>query len=94
MSELWILKFVVQSLSRALRFATSWTATCQASLSFTVSWSLLRFMSTESVMLSNHPLLSPFPPIFSLSQHQGFFQRVSSSHQVAKVSELLHQSFQ
>ena len=31
-----------------------------------------------------HPLLSPSPPVFNLSQHQGFFQRVSSSHQVAK----------
>ena len=33
----------------------------------------------------SHPLLSPSPPAFSLSQHQGLFQRVSSSHQVAKV---------
>ena len=38
-------------------FATPWTATCQAPLSFTVSWSLLRFMSIESVMLSNHLIL-------------------------------------
>ena len=36
----------------------------------------------------SHPLLSPYPPAFSLSQHQGFFQWVSSSHQVAKVLEL------
>ena len=34
--------------------ATSWTAACQASLSFTISWSLLKFMSTELVILSNH----------------------------------------
>ena len=33
---------------------------------------------------SSHPLLSPFPPAFNLSQHQDLFQRVSSSHQVAK----------
>ena len=33
----------------------------------------------------SHPLLSPFPPAFNLSQHQGFFQWVISSHQVAKV---------
>ena len=33
----------------------------------------------------SHPLSSPFPPTFSLSQHQGLFQWVSSSHQVAKV---------
>ena len=32
-----------------------------------------------------HPLSSPFPPALSLSQHQGLFQWVSSSHQVAKV---------
>ena len=34
-----------------------------------------------------HPLSSPFPPAFNLSQHQGFFQWVSSSHQLAKVLE-------
>ena len=33
---------------------TPWTAACQVPLSSTISWSLLRFMSTESVMLSNH----------------------------------------
>ena len=43
-----------------------------------------------------HPLLSPSPPAFNLSQHQGLFQWVSSSHQVAKILEfqLQHQSFQ
>ena len=35
----------------------------------------------------SHPLLSPLPPVFSLSQHQGLFQWVSSLHQVAKVLE-------
>ena len=33
----------------------------------------------------SHPLLSPYPSALKLSQHQGLFQRVSSSHQVAKV---------
>ena len=44
----------------------------------------------------SHPLLSPSPPAFNLSQHQGLFKWVSSSHQVAKVLEfqLQHQSFQ
>ena len=44
----------------------------------------------------SYPLLSPSPPAFSLSQHQGLFQWVSSSHQVAEVLEfqLQHQSFQ
>ena len=43
-----------------------------------------------------HPLSSPSPLAFNLSQHQGLFQWVSSSHQVAKVLEfqLQHQSFQ
>ena len=43
-----------------------------------------------------HPLLSPSPPAFSLSQHQGLFKWGSSSHQVAKILEfhLQHQSFQ
>ena len=44
----------------------------------------------------SHPLSSPFPPAPNPSQHQGLFQWVSSSHQVAKVLEfqLQHQSFQ
>ena len=43
-----------------------------------------------------HPLLSPSPPAFNLSQHQGLFEWVSSLHKVAKVLEfqLQHQSFQ
>ena len=43
-----------------------------------------------------HPLSSPSPPAFSLSQHQGLFKWVSSLHQVAKVLELQlqHQPFQ
>ena len=181
--------YVVQSLSHVLFFVTPWTAACQASLSFTISQILLKFMSIELVMLSNHlvlcclllllpsvfastrvfanesalqtrwpkywnfsfsfkistsneysvlisftiqfscsimsssfatpcmdcsmpgfpvlhqlpelaqthvhqvgdtiqpfhSLLSPFPPVFNLSQHQGLLQWVSSSHQVAKV---------
>ena len=42
----------------------------------------------------SHPLSSPSPPALSLSQHQGLFQWVSSSHEVAKVLEFQHQSFQ
>ena len=44
----------------------------------------------------SHPLSSPSPPTPNPSQHQGLFQWVSSSHQVAKVLEfqLQHQSFQ
>ena len=44
----------------------------------------------------SHPLSSPSPPALNLSQHQGLFKWVSSSHQVAKVLkfQLQHQSFQ
>ena len=54
----------VQLLSRVRLFATTWTAACQASLSITNSRSLLKLMSIESVMPSNHlilchPLLLP-----------------------------------
>ena len=47
----------VQSLSHVWLFATPWTAACQDSLSFTNSRSLLKLMSTESVMPSNHLIL-------------------------------------
>ena len=49
--------FFAQSLSHIQLFVTPRTATCKASLSLTVSQSLLKFMSTESVMLSNHLIL-------------------------------------
>ena len=51
---------VVQSLSRVQLFATSWTATRQAALSFTISWSLLKHVSIESdawLTLPNHLIL-------------------------------------
>ena len=48
---------VVQSLSHVCLFATSWTTACQAPLFSIISWSLFRFMSLESVMLSNHLIL-------------------------------------
>ena len=47
----------VQLLSHTRLFATPWTAACQVSLFFTVSWSLLKLMSIESVMPSNHLIL-------------------------------------
>ena len=48
---------VFQTLSHVRLFATTLTAACQASLSFTISWSLLKLMSIESVMPSNHLIL-------------------------------------
>ena len=47
----------VQSLSHVQLFATPWITACQASLSIINSWSLPKFMSIESVMLSNHLIL-------------------------------------
>ena len=72
----------LQSLSHVWLFATPWTATCQASLSITNSWSLLK----NSCPLSRwcHPSVAPSPPTFSLSPNQGLFQWVNSLYQVAK----------
>ena len=56
-------------------FVTSWTAALQVSLSSTNPQSLVKLMSIKSVMPSSHLiLLSPSPPTFNLSQHQGVFQ--------------------
>ena len=82
----------VQSLSRDWFIAAPWTTGRQTFLPITNLKSFLKLVYIESLML--HPLLSPSSPAFNLSQHQGLFQRVSSSHQVAKVLELQHQSFQ
>ena len=88
-------KSSVQPLSHVQLFVTPWTSARQASQSITNSQSLLKLMSIKSVMPSNHlifyhplpspPVSSPSPPTFNLSQHQGLFQGVSSSHQEAKV---------
>ena len=48
---------VVHSLSHVRLFVTPWTAACQASVSFTISRSLVKFMSIESVMPSNYLIL-------------------------------------
>ena len=50
---------LAQSCSRVWLFATLWTAACQASLSFTISQGMLKLMSIESVMSSNHLILCP-----------------------------------
>ena len=78
---------VVQSLSHVQLFATLWTVTCQASLSFTVSQNLLEPMSIELAMPSTHlshchPLLLPsvFPSI-------KIFKELTL-HQMAIVLEL------
>ena len=62
---------IVQSIRHAWLFATSWTAARQASLSFTISWSLFKLMFIELVMPSNHSSsVTPFsscPQSFSAS---------------------------
>ena len=57
--EKWWLNFVVvQLLSLVQLFANPWTAACQASLFFIISYNLLKLMSVKSVMPSNHLILS------------------------------------
>ena len=63
----------VQSLSCVRLFVTPWTAAHWASLSITNSRSLLKLMSIDDVILPSHPLSSPSPPTFNLSQNQGLF---------------------
>ena len=100
MLSFWLINIIssVQSLSHVWLFATPWTSAHQASLSITYSRSLLKLMSIESEMPSNHLILCRhfllLPPMFS--QHQDLFKSVSSSHQVAKILEfqLQYQSFQ
>ena len=80
----------VQLLSCVWLFVTPWTVACQASLSITKAWSLLKFMSIELMMLCNylilcHPLIllpSIFPSI-----------RVFSSELVLHIRWPKHQSF-
>ena len=89
--------FVVQLLSCAWLFATPWTEG-QASLSFTIllEYAQMHVHWVSDAIQSSHPLPPSSPPAFYLSQYQGLFQTVSSSHKVAKVLELQlkHQSFQ
>ena len=61
---------VVQSWSHVLLLAAPWTAACEASLSYTVSWYWLKFMSIELVMPSNH-LIFCYPLLFCF-QSLGF----------------------
>ena len=77
---------------------TPWTTARQALESITISQNLLKLVSIECMIIErmDHPLLSPCPLAFNLSQHQGLFKRVTSSLEVAKVLEfqLQDQSFQ
>ena len=71
-----------------LTLCDPWSVACQASLSFTISRSLLKIMFIGLVMLSNRLILC-CPLVFlpySVSQHEGLFQWVSSPYQVANWS--------
>ena len=63
-----LLLLLLFSCSVASDSVTLWTATCQASLSFAISQSLLKLMSIELMMPSNHLILSPTSPTLSLYQ--------------------------
>ena len=87
---------VLQLLSSVRLFVTPWTSAHQASLSFTISWSLLRLMSIELVMPSNHlflchPLLllpSVFPSIRVFSNESAPHIRWPSTEAWASASVL------
>ena len=92
LSGCWVLcsRTVVQLLSCVRLFSILWTADRQTSLSFTISWSLLKFMSIKSVMPSNHlilcrPLLLP-PSVFPSI-------RVFSSESVLRIRWPRYRSF-
>ena len=72
--------FVVQLLSCVQLFATPWTAAHQASRSFASPWSLLKLMSTESVMPSNHLILCCHLLLSSLSPRIRVFSSESALH--------------
>jgi len=88
---------VVQLLSRVWPFVTPWTAARQASLSFTISQKLLKLMSIESVMPSNHLVLChTFSSCLRSFPASGSFPRsvfFASGAQVLNL-QLQHQSFQ
>ena len=90
-----IVVIVVQSLSHVWLFVTPWTAAHQGSCpsaSLELAQTYVHWVG--DAIQPSCPLLSPSPPAFNLSQHQGLFKWVSSSHQVAKVLkfQLQHQS--
>ena len=92
---------IVQSLSHVQPFVTPWTAAYQTSLSFTISWRLLKLMSTDLMMSSNHlilcqPLLlmpSIFPSIRVFSSESALCIRWSKYWTLASVLPVNIQSW-
>ena len=81
MAEEMIILFGVQSLSRVRLFAAPRTAACQAFLSIANSWSLLKLMSIESMMPSNHLILCcPLLLLPSIFPSIWVFSNVSALH--------------
>ena len=88
-----------QSSSVALSYMTLCKPVNCSMSGFPVHYQLPEFAQTHvhrvgDAILSYHPLPSTSSPTFNFSQHQVFFQRVSSSHQVSKVLEFQPQSLQ
>ena len=87
----------VQSISRVRLFVTPWTAACQASLSITNSWSLLKLISFESVMSSSHLILChPLSSCLQSFPASGSFQMslLFASGGPSIGASAQHQSFQ
>ena len=82
---------IVHSVSHAQRFATPWTATCQASLSFTISQCLLKLISTESVMPSNHRILCR--PLVLLILWRIDFKNCESLFYSCDLYNIIHQLY-
>ena len=70
---------VVELLIHVWLSVTLWTVAHQGPLSLIIPWSLLKLISIEPMMLSNHLILSPSSLAFNLSQHQVLFQWVDSA---------------
>ena len=92
-----LLAAVIQSLSCIRLFATPWTTARQASLSFAISWSLLKLMSIESMMSSNHLILCPLlllPSIFPSIRVFQMSQLFASGGPKYWSFSFTHQSYQ
>ena len=91
--SVWLLKVSVQSSSVAQSCPILCDLMDCSKPGFPVHHQLPELLQTHvhrvgEAIQPSHPLLSPSPPAFNLSQHQGLFKWVSSSHQVVKVLEL------
>ena len=99
--ENWMSYPPFQFISLSQLCPTLWDPMDCSTPGFPVHHQFLNFNQTHvhqagDAIQPSHPLLSPSPPAFNPSQHQGLFKWVSSSHQVDKILEfqLQHQSFQ